>query len=492
MIEFRLVMRNYSDLVTKSALLLSDFLMVVGSFVAAYIIRVHWDDRALRDPVAAKTYIYIFLGLVPIWLLIFALLDLYKQKVYQSRVEEAFKLFFGSAIGIMVIIFADFLTDSPIYPSRLVPIYGFVIAFLALLLSRNIIHYVRSKLYKRGIGVKRTLVILAERNADFVGKLLRHQPTGHRIIGLFGMNENKDLKRRKIKVYKSIDSALAQINNREIDTILQVGMSENENFKSKILSTVQKHHLEYMIYPTFKSEITMQSHIEILDGQAILKINQTPLNGWWRIVKRTIDIFGSLAGLIVLSPVLLIIWLAIKITDPGPAIFKHSRVTRYGKKFEIYKFRSMYNKYSSSGSHNIEHRIKQFKEMGRPDLVAEFKKNNKVKNDPRITPLGRFLRGTSLDELPQLLNILKGDISIVGPRPVVKDELVIFDGAHEHLFLSIRPGLTGLWQVSGRSDLSNKERAQLDVYYVQNWSLLLDIKILLKTVAVVLRKTGSR
>ncbi|MDX1765366.1 MAG: sugar transferase [Candidatus Saccharimonadales bacterium] len=485
-------MRNSSDLIVKAALLVSDFLVIVGSFVAAYIIRVKLDERALRDPVEAETFLYIFLALVPIWLVIFATLDLYKARVYQSRVEEAARLFFGAAIGVMVIVFADFLTDDPIYPARLVPVYGFAIAYLALLLSRNFIHFTRSQLYRRGIGVKRTLIVATANNVNLVRQLVNAQPTGHLIIGVVGSRENKLFKSKRIKVYKSLETALGQINNRRIDTIIQTGLSENEDQNEKVVSAVQKNHLEYLIYPTFATGITVQSHIELLDGQPVLKINQTPLNGWWRIVKRIIDVILAILALIILLPLMLIIGLIIKITDPGPAIFKHRRVARFGKKFKVYKFRSMYQKYSGVGTHTFEHRIQQFKELGREDLIDEFKKYNKVKDDPRISPFGKFIRATSLDELPQLLNIIKGDLSIVGPRPLAPDELSMFEGPHESLFLSIRPGLTGLWQVSGRNDLSTEERVQLDVYYIQNWSLLLDIKIILKTVAVIIKKAGAR
>ena len=484
-------MRNNSDLVVRIALLLSDFLMIVGSFVVAYIIRVRWDERVLRDPVEAQTFLLIFLGLIPIWLIIYASLDLYKQRVYQSRVEEAWRLFFGSAIGVMVIVFVDFLTDRPIYPSRLVPIYGFAISYLAVLLSRNVIHFARSRLYARGIGTKRTLLI-ALGDGHTAKQLIRQQPTGHRILGIYGGQETKEYKKRDIRVYKTLGSALAQVRPQGVDTIIQTGLGEDQEVSAKIMETVQKNHLHYLIYPSFKSGISVQSQLELLDGQPVLKVKQTPLDGWWRIVKRVIDIGGALTALVVFSPLLLIIAILIKLTDRGPAVFKHARVTRFGETFYIYKFRSMYQKYSGSGSHSIEHRIQQFKDMGREDLIEEFKKYNKVKDDPRVTKIGKFLRGTSLDELPQLLNILRGDLSIVGPRPVVADELKMYEGAHEALFLSIRPGLTGLWQVSGRNDLSNEERVQLDVYYIQNWSLLLDIKIIAKTVAVVLRKVGSR
>lgn len=485
-------MRNNSDLIVKIALLMSDFLVIVASFVAAYVIRVQWDDRALTNEVSSDSFLIILLALVPVWLIIYASLALYKRNIYQSRVEEASRLFFGSAIGVMVIVFVDFLVDEPIYPARLVPVYGFAISYLAVLMSRNVIHYIRSRLYASGIGVKRTLIIASAGAASTVTSLMSQQPTGHKIIGIVGHRPNKKFDKMRVKQYKSLKSALANIKNNRIDTIIQTGLSQDQRQNRKVLEVIQKNHLEYLIYPTFESGITLQSHIELLDGQPVLQINQTPLDGWWRIVKRIIDVIGSGVGLIIALPIIGILGLVIKITDSGgPIIYKHKRLTRYGKTIYIYKMRSMYWKYSTGDKVSGKTDAQVLKEMGRDDLIKEFEKSRKLKNDPRIMPIGKFTRATSLDELPQLINIFKGDLSLVGPRPIAKDELVHYE-QYRSLFLAIRPGLTGLWQVSGRSNLSYEERVQLDVYYIQNWSIILDLKILLKTIAVVLRRVGSR
>lgn len=196
-------------------------------------------------------------------------------------------------------------------------------------------------------------------------------------------------------------------------------------------------------------------------------------------VKRFADIICSAIAIILLSPFFIIISIAIKATSKGPAIFVHKRVGKNGKEIGIYKFRSMVM--------NAEELIKEFT----PEQKAEFQKNFKLENDPRITKIGKFLRKTSLDELPQLFNVLKGDLSLVGPRPIIQKETEIY-GEYKKMLLSVKPGLTGFWAANGRSDTSYKRRRAMEIYYVKNRSLLFDIKIIFKTVISVFKGEGAK
>lgn len=196
-------------------------------------------------------------------------------------------------------------------------------------------------------------------------------------------------------------------------------------------------------------------------------------------VKRIADIFCSAIAIILLSPLFIIISIAIKATSEGPVIFVHKRVGKNGKEIGIYKFRSMVV--------NAEALIEKFT----PEQKEEFQKNFKLENDPRITKIGKFLRKTSLDELPQLFNILKGDLSIVGPRPIMEVETEIY-GKYRDMLLSVKPGLTGFWAANGRSDTSYKKRRAMEIYYVKNRSLLFDIKIIFKTIISVFTGKGAK
>lgn len=196
-------------------------------------------------------------------------------------------------------------------------------------------------------------------------------------------------------------------------------------------------------------------------------------------VKRGIDIIIASIGLIICLPIFILISILIKIDSKGSVFFKHKRIGKHGKELKIYKFRTMIE--------NAEEAMKYFTE----EQKKEFKENFKLEDDPRVTRVGKILRKTSLDELPQIINILKGEMSIIGPRPVIKTELEKY-GKNKEKFLSVAPGLTGYWAANGRSDVSYKERMALELYYVDNRSLLLDVKIFLKTIGSVLKGRGAR
>ena len=194
--------------------------------------------------------------------------------------------------------------------------------------------------------------------------------------------------------------------------------------------------------------------------------------------KRILDVIVASLGLVVLAPIFLILAVLVKIDSKGPVFFAHTRIGKNGKKFKMYKFRTMYE--------NAQEMIKEFT----PEQMAEWKENYKLKDDPRITKIGKILRKTSLDELPQIINIIKGDISIIGPRPVIGEELEKY-GENKNKFLSERPGLTGYWAANGRSDTTYEERMEMELYYIDNISFKTDFKIFFKTIISVLKREGA-
>jgi exopolysaccharide production protein ExoY len=207
-------------------------------------------------------------------------------------------------------------------------------------------------------------------------------------------------------------------------------------------------------------------------------ISAQPLGGW---VKRSFDVVGSLAGLVVLSPLFLLIMLLVKRMDPGPVFYGHARIGRGGQVFYCLKFRTMVE--------NSDAVLRRYL-ASRPEARAEWTATRKLRNDPRVTLVGEVLRKLSLDELPQLINVLRGEMSLVGPRPVVFEELEMYGNSVPH-YLRTRPGLTGPWQVSGRSDVAYERRVALDRWYAENWTLWRDITIILRTIPAVLSARGS-
>lgn len=219
----------------------------------------------------------------------------------------------------------------------------------------------------------------------------------------------------------------------------------------------------------------MNVEIKNISGNNIV-VNESII---YMFVKRFIDILGSLVGIILLSPLFLIVAIAIKVEDPkGKIIFGHKRVGKNGKLFPCLKFRSMFA--------DAEEMKKHFT----PAQKKEYAETFKLKDDPRITKVGKFIRKTSLDELPQLFNILRGDMTIVGPRPIVSDELKYY-GEYDKYYMAVKPGLTGLWQVSGRSDTSYDERVELDMEYITTRTTVKDIYIMIMTVFKVIKREGS-
>ena len=217
----------------------------------------------------------------------------------------------------------------------------------------------------------------------------------------------------------------------------------------------------------------------------MITVSQTPLVGWGAILKRIFDFAVVVITLPLWGAVVLFIALLQKLFNPGPVFYRSKRLSRFSKPIMLFKFRTMGAQYGKQDA-SLE-----FEAMSRPDLAAEYRENHKVTNDPRITRFGKFLRDTSLDEFPQFINVLRGDLSLVGPRPILPQE-VKFNQANTALLHSVKSGVTGLWQVSGRSELSFEERIELELYYAQNWSFWLDLRILFKTIGVVLRKTGAK
>ena len=230
-------------------------------------------------------------------------------------------------------------------------------------------------------------------------------------------------------------------------------------------------------------------NIEMVNGEATenLSILRLPTkeekqlkrkSGIYKFVKRATDVTLSSIALIILSPVFLIIAVAIKLDSKGPVFFKHTRIGKNGKIIKLYKFRSMVI--------NAEELIKSFT----PEQMKEYKENYKLTNDPRITRVGNILRKTSLDELPQLINIIKGDLSIIGPRPVVAEELKKYQYNIDK-FLSVTPGLTGYWAANGRSNTTYEERMEMELYYIDNLSFKMDLKVFFKTILSVVKKEGA-
>jgi exopolysaccharide biosynthesis polyprenyl glycosylphosphotransferase len=480
-------MKNNASFVYSLCLVMGDFLALIAAFVMAYVLRVKWAvglaDEQL-GPISAKAYIGIFLAVLPFWILIFALLGLYNHTIYEKRFKEFGRLLVGSFIGLMLVIFWNFLAPEPIFPARLIPIYGFAFGFLFLVIFRNLARIIRIQLFRRDSGLTRVLLV---GNTDMTRELLEwlsnSKRSGYKIIGVVGGKRSLG-SHVEIPLHHTFDQFLKQ-HKGELHMIVQTELYADETRNAKILTYAQENHVGYRFVPGNTELFTGNIEVELFRSSIpVITVHQTALFGWGRVVKRLFDLALGGITLVILSPVMLILMAVIKLSEPrAPVFYTPKRLSRFGNTYPHYKFRSMYWEYCMNPEDG-------FTKMGRLDLLKQFRENgDQLPNDPRITPVGRFLRKTSLDELPQLINVIKGDISLVGPRAL--DPIDIESHPKKNLILAVKTGLTGLAQVSGRREISFEERRKLDLYYVQNWSFWMDIVILVKTIRVVIGGRGT-
>lgn len=461
-------------------LIIGDFLALVAAFTTAYVLRVKFDPRPLLEQIPALTFLYAFLAITPIWIIINALLGLYSQRVYEKRFAEIGRLLTSSFLGVLIFIGFDFVSNAALFPARLVPVYGLVLSFAFLLIFRTIARFLRHLLFRYNIGISNILII-GDTDATFsIAHALRGTSrTGVKVVGTVGKRVHK------IPFYKSFEEALEKLEEKP-HGVVQTELYKNNDLNNAIVRHCQTHHISYRFIPGNSDLFVGNIDVELFADRPVVAVHQTALIGWGKVVKRIFDLSLGLLVITLTSPIMFVIALVLKISDPGaPVFFRQTRLTRFNREFRVFKFRT--HRADISGLTDKE----AFEKIGKPELFEKYKKNGYViENDPRISKIGNFLRKTSLDELPQLFNVIIGDLSIVGPRTLIAAELNTYDRKHD--ILSVKAGITGLAQISGREDISFEERRKLDVYYVQNWSFWMDLSIIIRTIRVVLTGSGAK
>lgn len=464
------------------ALIIMDILAILSAFVLAYILRVQLDPRPLVYEISATSFFTTFVQLTPFWVVTLWGLGLYSPSIYLKRLTEMGKLAMASFVGILLIIGYDFIIEEPLFPARLVPVYAGIATFVFLVVGREFLRLVRDTAYLFGYGVQRVMIIgNNEATLDIIENLGNTKRSGYRVLAAVG----KKPKDETVLHFASLSKALLALDTLRIDTIIQTDLYDNTERNQQIMGAAQERHIQYCFVPGEAEFYSGKNQIDVFLGYPIIKVYQTPLVGWGEVVKRIFDLVATVITLPLWGGIILLVALLQLIFNPGPVFYASPRLTRYSKRFKLIKFRTMGRQYGSKDAAD------EFRAMGREDLALEYEQYRKVKKDPRITWFGKILRITSLDEVPQLINVFLGDLSLVGPRPILPQEIKLYRGRGA-LLHSVKSGLTGLWQVSGRNDLGFDKRVELELYYAQNWSFWLDIKILFKTIGVVLFRSGAR
>jgi len=451
----------------------SDVLFINLAFVIAYLLRyrLQWFaevDQAYRVPYTA--FIPLSLALTVLLLGIYKLNGIYNQPRNASWFEEVYHVMTGTATGIVIAVFGIVFFFRPLLYSRLVFLYAGVLITLLLGVTRLFKRLAQRTLRKRGLGLDRLLIVGAGEVGRTVMRNVVAQPTlGYHVAGFVDDDPEKgstDIGRfPALGETANIPRLMKELAIDEV--IITLPWMYHRKIVS-IISQCERERVRVRIVPDlFQMRL---SHLDTEDfgGVPMIGMREISISRGRLLFKRVMDILISSLGLILLSPLFAVIALAIRIDSQGPAIFRQIRVGRSEHPFSVYKFRSM----RPDAEQEKEQLLDQNQAKG-----PLFK----MRNDPRITTVGRILRRTSLDELPQLLNVLMGQMSLVGPRPGLPEEVQRYQPWHKRR-LEVAPGITGLWQVSGRSELSFDEMVLLDLYYIEHWSPFLDLYILLRTV----------
>jgi exopolysaccharide biosynthesis polyprenyl glycosylphosphotransferase len=458
---------------------LADALLIVFSFILAYFIRfkVLVFITPSSMPIFEK-YSSILIFVTLLWLAVFKLVGLYENKKYTAFVDEVAVLFWGISASTLLLLGLLFLYRE-LWFSRLVILNVWWIAFLLLgalrlliLLGGRLAHY-------RGIGLRSTLILGAgEIGQTLAGKMVKDRGLGYRVVGFL---DDDPVKLGKLYYDTPVLGDLARagevIKKRKVDEVIIASADIPAEKTLDIITECERFGVEFKIVPGILELIASRVDVDELAGVPLLTVSEIRLKGFNAILKRSMDILLAVLGLIILSPLLLLAAVLVKLTSPGPIFYAQERIGLDGKPFLIFKFRSMVD-----GADQLISRI-----ADRSEALGHL---FKMKEDPRTTPLGRLMRRFSIDELPQLLNVLLGQMSLVGPRPPLPREVDKYN-SWQMKRLRVRPGITGPWQVQGRSHLPFDDMVRLDLYYIENWSLWLDLKILLRTVPVVLSCSGA-
>lgn len=475
-------MKKDVGLVFHVFLIFGDACAVILSFLVAYFMRTHLDQRPFYFEAEPAKFVASLLVLLPVYILLLASLGLYRKSVFMSQHRywsEIGRLLMVSIIGVMSIITYDFFFQIDIFPVRTMAVYAVLSSFIFLLLFRGTVRIIRKQIMSSKHATLRAVVIGNSRNTEYLANYISAFPeSGFTFAGAVAGAKYipKDLRKKQ---YSSLKEA---IRRAKPDVIFQT----DDRRTDYVYRQAVERHLDYYFVPSAAMLTSQMGDLELVGDTPAILVKVTPLAGGARVAKRICDIVIGTIALIIAAIPMLVIWIIEKVSDPkAPAIYVETRLSRYNRRFKIYKFRSMKPEFCGLSPEEA------FKKIGKPQLIKKYRENgDKIPNDPRITKLGRFLRSTSLDELPQLINVVRGDISLVGPRALVPGELHHY--GDRSLLLSVKSGLTGLAQVSGRRDISFDERRALDIYYIQNWSLGLDFRIMLRTIGAVLFRHGAK
>lgn len=457
------MIKNNQSVLNKLMVLI-DALIIGGTFVLSYLIKFYiLESEPGVGVLPLRSYVTLLPFLIVVYLIIYLMTNVYTPKRTTGMWGELWMLLRANMFGLGVLIIALFgVIHGRPYARSVIAIF-FVLSMCVESFFRIMIRSILRRIRLNGYNKKHILLVGYSRSAEaYIDRIRMNPEWGYNVVGILDNEVPIGTEYYGIKVLDKLDALEKMIQENSFDEVSITLSLKDYDFFENMVNICEKNGVHTKFVPDYNSIVSSKPYTEDLDGLAVVNIRFVPLsNAGNRLIKRLVDILGSLFGIIITSPIMLITALLVKTTSKGPVLFKQERVGYHGKNFNMYKFRSM-----------------------RVQTADEEKKGWTTKGDPRVTPIGRFIRKTSIDELPQLFNILSGDMSLVGPRPErpqyvekFKEEIPRYMVKHQ-----VRPGLTGWAQVNGlRGDTSIKKRIEYDLYYIENWTFFFDIKIIIMT-----------
>lgn len=470
------------ELLFGAVLVPLDYLMVILAGWLAYRIRFTPSITGIYEVIYPLPFGDFFRGLCVygvVIVLIFAMNGLYDIAGTRRIVDEVRKVFLSCSTGIVFVLILLFFYRE-LFSSRFIILTTWVLTVLCITVMRFAVIQIQRALLGRGIGSHQILLIGNNRIAHVLKNAITQAPTlGFRIV--------EQAEHVNDALFDKLEKI---IRLKHIDEIISTDPDLNHSQASQLIEFCKLHHLQFKYAADlFDAQLTNIT-IRPLAGIPIVEVHNTPLQGWGRIFKRLSDLVFSIVFIMLSTPIMFCIVIAIRLESPGPVLYRNRRVGERGKVFDTFKFRSMYQQYCIGDQFKDTPAALQFEQQLITERSTKTGPLYKIKNDPRVTKVGAFIRRVSLDELPQFFNVLKGDMSIIGPRPHQPREVEKYAVQHRAI-LNMKPGITGLAQIFGRSDLEFEEEVKLDTYYMENWNIWLDAYVAFKTPLAMLKKRSA-
>lgn len=442
----------------------------LNDFVAWIPVIGAWLSHKLSDPVLSfDNYLWLYFIVLPLVPIVLDRQGFYERPIFFSRRQTIWALFKTSAGITLLMIFAIYLSNNQNLIARSIMILFGAISFSLVYIKEELVQWSYQSQFGQDQTNSRLLLVGTRQDTERLRReIMEKHPVGVEIVREIDLNN------------VTIDEFVEMLHEYSVNGVI---MNARHSFFGQVEKAIQACELEgveaWLVADFFNTKISRTS-FDDFHGRPVLVFHTGPEASWQGVVKQVIDFVGASVLLVVSSPLLLLAAISIRLTSPGPILFKQQRSGLNGRPFTMFKFRTMV-----TDAEQRKQELAALNEMSGPVF--------KVTNDPRITPVGKWLRKFSIDEFPQLINVLRGEMSLVGPRPLPVDEVRRFDDCAHRRRLSVKPGITCLWQVSGRNEVKDfKDWVRLDLEYIDNWSIWLDLKILLRTVPVVLLARGAK